>query len=427
MHPAARAQTFTQQDYNSQSFAQPQFVNAPPQRAGFAQDKRFSVASLASLPAEPYHYQQRRPYRSNLETMSEIVHSRKNHRQQDQVTNQRQKDIEKVLKFLEHPNLKSMTEATKKKFLVGRNLDPDTVDTAIRMARLQQHTKAANGGGSDPTRRLKNDPGSPDPQLNDRVQVDKDRGWGLVRYVGPVHGYKGNFYGIELESPFGKHDGSFGGIYYFRCQPRYGVFVKRHKITSFHVPARSQKAKNFQKRAFSMSAIRSVPAKQSPFTRPALREVAPRGNQKMMSEPHIKDMDYEESEAFSVMFDPPDRMRNHKRAAPQPQRIPHRRMPNEIKRPRAQARRAKKLKSKGDKDDLGARRVHEQFFTICPSCLTQNEFDSARGLSLITCFSCLHSFLVEGTSQKFVYSVEYSVDKCGIELLPYSDAYSDGT
>lgn len=442
-HPHTRAQTFTQQDYaQPNNFFAPN--HPPPARSGgFASDKRFSVASLASLPAEPYFYGARRPYRSNLETMSEIVHTRKAPRaspkQREEVSthpNARQKGIEKVLKFLEHPNLKSMTEITKKKFLCGRGLDADIVETAIRLARVEQHGKATDAGG-DPARRLKNDPGSSDPQVGDRVQVDKERGWGTVRYIGPVHGYKGNFYGIELEHHFGKHDGSFGGIYYFRCRPRYGVFVKRHKIVSWHPSTRTQKAKSFQKRAFSTSALRSVPAKQSPFApfRPALQEVVPR-NQKApvsTSEPQIMADDYDESE-FSVMVDPPNRMRNHKRIHSetvnktqiQPQR-PHRRIASEMTRPRVQARRTKKLKTTNDDSQFGAKRAHEQFFTICPLCHTQNEFDSARGLSLIICFSCMRSFLVEGTSQKFVYTVEYSIDKCGMELLPYSDAYSDGT
>jgi len=66
--------------------------------------------------------------------------------------------------------------------------------------------------------------------VGDRVLVNKKR-VGLVRYKGPVdflHGYI--LYGIELEKPEGKHNGTVGVRTYFRCRAGYGIFAKRPKL-----------------------------------------------------------------------------------------------------------------------------------------------------------------------------------------------------
>lgn len=51
---------------------------------------------------------------------------------------------------------------------------------------------------------------------------------GTVRYVGLVPEIKENvqWVGVELDEPFGKNDGSIKGKYYFKCNPKYGSFVK---------------------------------------------------------------------------------------------------------------------------------------------------------------------------------------------------------
>ena len=66
--------------------------------------------------------------------------------------------------------------------------------------------------------------------VGDRVLVNKKR-VGMVRYKGPVdflHGYI--LYGIELERPEGKHNGTVGVRTYFRCRAGYGIFAKRPKL-----------------------------------------------------------------------------------------------------------------------------------------------------------------------------------------------------
>lgn len=36
--------------------------------------------------------------------------------------------------------------------------------------------------------------------------------------------------GIELDKPHGKNDGSVGGVQYFSCLPRYGIFAPPSRV-----------------------------------------------------------------------------------------------------------------------------------------------------------------------------------------------------
>lgn len=53
----------------------------------------------------------------------------------------------------------------------------------------------------------------------------------VVRFVGQTARQDGEWVGVELESPIGKHDGSLGGIRYFFCVPGHGLFVRRSLVT----------------------------------------------------------------------------------------------------------------------------------------------------------------------------------------------------
>eukprot|EP00941_MAST-03F_sp_MAST-3F-sp1_P001744 g1744.t1 len=68
-------------------------------------------------------------------------------------------------------------------------------------------------------------------KIGEKVEV---RGYpsctGTVRFAGKVHYASGTFYGIELDNPKGKNNGSVKGKRYFTCQPNHGIFVKPFSI-----------------------------------------------------------------------------------------------------------------------------------------------------------------------------------------------------
>ncbi|CAF1372163.1 unnamed protein product, partial [Didymodactylos carnosus] len=53
---------------------------------------------------------------------------------------------------------------------------------------------------------------------------------GILRYVGSVHFAQGQFCGIELDEPDGKHNGEVQNIRYFDCPQNHGVFVPQEKV-----------------------------------------------------------------------------------------------------------------------------------------------------------------------------------------------------
>ncbi|NWU72789.1 CLIP4 protein, partial [Pterocles burchelli] len=66
-------------------------------------------------------------------------------------------------------------------------------------------------------------------QVGDRVLVVGQR-TGTVRFCGTTKFAPGFWCGIELDKPQGKNDGSVGGIQYFTCLPRYGIFAPPSRV-----------------------------------------------------------------------------------------------------------------------------------------------------------------------------------------------------
>ncbi|XP_053444708.1 CAP-Gly domain-containing linker protein 4 isoform X2 [Nycticebus coucang] len=66
-------------------------------------------------------------------------------------------------------------------------------------------------------------------QLGDRVLVVGQR-IGTIKFFGTTNFAPGYWYGIELEKPHGKNDGSVGGVQYFSCSPRYGIFAPPSRV-----------------------------------------------------------------------------------------------------------------------------------------------------------------------------------------------------
>uniref|UniRef100_A0A5F5PUP9 CAP-Gly domain containing linker protein family member 4 n=1 Tax=Equus caballus TaxID=9796 RepID=A0A5F5PUP9_HORSE len=80
--------------------------------------------------------------------------------------------------------------------------------------------------------------------LGDRVLVVGQR-IGTIKFFGTTNFAPGYWYGIELEKPHGKNDGSVGGVQYFSCSPRYGIFAP---------PSRVQRSKPALRRSWSSTA-----------------------------------------------------------------------------------------------------------------------------------------------------------------------------
>ncbi|KAL0213899.1 hypothetical protein P9112_006083 [Eukaryota sp. TZLM1-RC] len=66
-------------------------------------------------------------------------------------------------------------------------------------------------------------------KIGDRCEVLMGAKRGTIRYIGDVNG-SGVYVGIELDEPLGKNNGSVGGVEYFQCEHKFGVFVRPDKI-----------------------------------------------------------------------------------------------------------------------------------------------------------------------------------------------------
>ncbi|KAF0876501.1 CLIP3 protein, partial [Crocuta crocuta] len=66
-------------------------------------------------------------------------------------------------------------------------------------------------------------------EVGDQVLVAGQK-QGVVRFYGKTDFAPGYWYGIELDQPTGKHDGSVFGVRYFTCPPRHGVFAPASRI-----------------------------------------------------------------------------------------------------------------------------------------------------------------------------------------------------
>uniref|UniRef100_A0A8C8FT34 CAP-Gly domain-containing protein n=1 Tax=Oncorhynchus tshawytscha TaxID=74940 RepID=A0A8C8FT34_ONCTS len=69
----------------------------------------------------------------------------------------------------------------------------------------------------------------PEVRLGERVLVVGQR-TGVVRFYGKTNFAPGFWLGIELDKPSGKNDGSVGGVNYFSCPPKHGVFAPPSRV-----------------------------------------------------------------------------------------------------------------------------------------------------------------------------------------------------
>ena len=60
-------------------------------------------------------------------------------------------------------------------------------------------------------------------QVGDRVEVSKYCA-GIVRFKGETRFKGGMWYGVQLDRPIGKNNGTVGYVTYFRTKPKHGLF-----------------------------------------------------------------------------------------------------------------------------------------------------------------------------------------------------------
>ncbi|RDD41602.1 Tubulin-specific chaperone B [Trichoplax sp. H2] len=53
---------------------------------------------------------------------------------------------------------------------------------------------------------------------------------GIIKYTGPLVSMIGEWIGVQLDRPIGRHNGLFKGRQYFTCPHRYGVFTRPENI-----------------------------------------------------------------------------------------------------------------------------------------------------------------------------------------------------
>ncbi|KAI6661089.1 CAP-Gly domain-containing linker protein 1-like isoform X14 [Oopsacas minuta] len=82
-----------------------------------------------------------------------------------------------------------------------------------------------------------------DIQLGMRVLcLNKHKG--KVSYIGKPSFSEGQWYGIALDEPNGKNNGSVQGTSYFECEPNYGLFVRQHQILPLSTPGTNSLPQN---------------------------------------------------------------------------------------------------------------------------------------------------------------------------------------
>ncbi|KAI9228384.1 MAG: hypothetical protein DHS80DRAFT_15653, partial [Piptocephalis tieghemiana] len=74
-----------------------------------------------------------------------------------------------------------------------------------------------------------------DIQVGSRVIFHQTRGY--VRFIGSTAFATGKWYGVELDEPIGRNDGSVNSQYYFRCAPKHGIFARVSQIKVRDLPS----------------------------------------------------------------------------------------------------------------------------------------------------------------------------------------------
>ncbi|KAK3909050.1 Restin-like protein [Frankliniella fusca] len=71
--------------------------------------------------------------------------------------------------------------------------------------------------------------------IGERVYVGGSKP-GRLAYIGDTQFAPGEWAGVVLDEPIGKNDGSVGGVRYFQCEPKKGVFSRLTRLTRYPLP-----------------------------------------------------------------------------------------------------------------------------------------------------------------------------------------------
>ncbi|EGD75371.1 hypothetical protein PTSG_06448 [Salpingoeca rosetta] len=104
--------------------------------------------------------------------------------------------------------------------------------------------------------------------VGDRVYVH-NKGAGLVRFKDKTKFRPGVWYGVQLDEPVGKNNGTVGYVTYFRTKPKHGVFVRRSRLTK--IEASPEKHASPARTPISTAPRRRSSRAPAPFTAPTFR------------------------------------------------------------------------------------------------------------------------------------------------------------
>ena len=68
--------------------------------------------------------------------------------------------------------------------------------------------------------------------IGQRVELVEKKLFGKIAYIGPVDPHPGIYYGLVLDEPKGKNNGSYKDKTYFNCAENHGIFVRKNQISS---------------------------------------------------------------------------------------------------------------------------------------------------------------------------------------------------
>lgn len=130
------------------------------------------------------------------------------------------------------------------------------IDLASRLTAKMKKEKDKKEKGREKLQRKK--PANVTPEgtsveVGDHVLVAGQKR-GVVRFYGKTEFAPGDWFGIELDKPTGKHDGSVFGMRYFSCLPKYGVFAPPSRVQRIGGPKdRSQNDNSMVKKVHQVT------------------------------------------------------------------------------------------------------------------------------------------------------------------------------